>query len=67
MTITYHMMNRTIIIIASFKVEKILTSGFPFSRSLPRKIPNTMENTVQPRIFIPPVDVTPVGTVSEPA
>ena len=64
---THHMMKRTIIIIASFKVEKNATSGFPFSRSLPTTIPKTMENTVRPMIFTPPADVTPAGMVSEPA
>lgn len=61
------MMKITIIIIASFKAEKNLTSGFPFLRSLPRTIPNTMEKTVRPIIFTPPSDITPAGTVSEPA
>ena len=64
---THHMMKRTIIIIASFKVEKNSTSGLPFSRSFPSTMPNTMENTVSPRMFIPPDDVIPAGTVSAPA
>lgn len=61
------MMKTTINIIASFKAEKNSTSGFPLSRSFPRTIPKTMEKTVSPIIFNPPFEITPSGTVSEPA
>ena len=61
------MISVTKIITASLSAEKNAVSGLAFDPILPNTIPNTMENTAKPRMFMPPVGfvLTPMGIVLE--
>lgn len=61
------MISVTKIITASLSAEKKAFSGLAFAPIFPSTIPNTIENTAKPRIFIPPVGLvaTPANIVLE--